>query len=189
VTRLGALTEDALDDAGRALWAQVTASRGDRAVNADGSLLGPFNAWLHAPALGARLTDLGTALRFEGTLEARLRELAIITVAAHHRVEFEWWAHSRMARRAGLASELVDAIGRGEAPPIARDDERAVYDVAAQLLADARIDDAAFAAAHAALGDAGLVELVALCGYYTTVSFTLNAFGVPLPEGVAPIWA
>jgi hypothetical protein len=33
-----------------------------------------------------------------------------------------------------------------------------------------------------------MVDLVALCGYYTLVSFTLNAFAVPLPPGAEPVW-
>jgi hypothetical protein len=37
-------------------------------------------------------------------------------------------------------------------------------------------------------GDAGIVELVLLCGYYTLVSFLLNAFALPLPPGAAPQW-
>ena len=45
-----------------------------------------------------------------------------------------------------------------------------------------------FPLAKGLLGERGLVELVSLCGYYTLVSFTLNAFAVPLPDGVAPKW-
>jgi hypothetical protein len=45
-----------------------------------------------------------------------------------------------------------------------------------------------YAAAQQLLGDAGMVELVSLCGYYTLVSFLLNAFTVPLPPGAAPAW-
>ena len=44
-------------------------------------------------------------------------------------------------------------------------------------------------AAHRFLGDAGMVELVSLCGYYTLVSFLLNAFAVPLPPDATPMWA
>ena len=34
-----------------------------------------------------------------------------------------------------------------------------------------------------------MVELVSLCGYYTIVSFLLNAFAVPLPPDALPMWA
>jgi 4-carboxymuconolactone decarboxylase len=36
---------------------------------------------------------------------------------------------------------------------------------------------------HEFIGDAGMVELVGILGYYVMVSMTLNAFRMPLPEG------
>jgi 4-carboxymuconolactone decarboxylase len=93
-----------------------------------------------------------------------------------------------MAREHGVPGEVVDAIGRGADPPFEADDERVVYTVARQLTADGQLDQDAFAAAQRLLGDAGVVELVSLCGYYTLVSFLLNAFTVPLPPGAAATW-
>jgi 4-carboxymuconolactone decarboxylase len=84
---------------------------------------------------------------------------------------------------------VVDAIGRGEDPPFEADDERAVWAAARQLSSAGRLDQGTYDAAHAFLGDAGMVELVSLCGYYTLISFLLNAFDVPLPTGAAPMWA
>ena len=93
------------------------------------------------------------------------------------------------ATRASVAAAVVDAIGRGEDPPFEADDERAVYMVARQLSHSGRLDQETYDAAHRVLGDAGMVELVSLCGYYTLVSFLLNAFAVPLPPDAAPMWA
>jgi 4-carboxymuconolactone decarboxylase len=93
-----------------------------------------------------------------------------------------------MARAHGVADAVVDAIGRGEDPPFEADDERAIYAVARQLSLCGRLDQEVYDAAHRYLGDAGMVELVSLCGYYTLISFLLNAFAVPLPPGAAPMW-
>jgi 4-carboxymuconolactone decarboxylase len=93
-----------------------------------------------------------------------------------------------MARRHGVPDAVVDAIGRGEDPPFQADDERTVYALARELSETGRVGQDAYAAAQRLLGDAGLVELVSLCGYYTLVSFLLNAFDVPLPPGVPPMW-
>ncbi len=57
-----------------------------------GALTGPFNAFVQAPDVGRHLTSLGQVLRFETSIERRLPELAIITVGAHWKAEFEWWA-------------------------------------------------------------------------------------------------
>ena len=186
MSRLPFLPRASLTDAGQTLWDGIVETRGDAAVNEAGGLIGPFNAWVTAPGVGARLSELGATLRFRTSIERRLLEVAIITTGAHWKAEFEWWAHSRMAREHGVSNEVIEAIREGDPPPFARDDERVVYDVAHQLATNGRLQADAYAAAHDLLGDEGMVELVSLCGYYALVSFTLNAFEVALPPGVAP---
>ena len=188
MSRLPYLQRDQLDDRGRRVWDALTESRGAAVVNDEGGLIGPFNAWVHASDAGAVLSELGAALRFRTSIDRRLLELAIITVGARWKAEFEWWAHTRMAREQGLTDGVIEAIGRGETPPFDREDERIVYAAARQLVIDGRLEQAVYDDAHRLLGDRGMVELVSLCGYYTLVSFTLNAFDVPLPEGVARQW-
>jgi 4-carboxymuconolactone decarboxylase len=184
--RLPMPTRDALDESGQAVWDSITASRGTITTE-QGTLMGPFNAWVLAPGIGGRLAELGAALRFESSIERRLLEVAIITVGAHWKAEFEWWAHSRMALQHGVAPEAVEAIAAGRTPTLP-DDERIVHAVARQLTDDGHVDDETYHAAHALLGDRGIVELITLCGYYSLVSFTLNAFEVPLPPGNQPVW-
>ena len=57
-----------------------------------------------------------------------------------------------------------------------------------QLTETGRLDTVAYDAAQQLFGDAGIVELVSLCGYYTLVSFLLGAFAVPLPPGAPLMW-
>jgi 4-carboxymuconolactone decarboxylase len=187
MTRLPYLRRDELDDAALAVWDALVGTRGRDVVNDEGGLVGPFNAWVHAPGAGARLAALGAVLRFGTSIDRRLLELAIIVVGAHWKAEFEWWAHARLAREQGVADATVAAIGRGETPSFEADDETIVYASATQLVSGG-VDDATYGSALGLLGHQGLVELVSLCGYYTMVSFTLNAFAVPLPPGVAPAW-
>ena len=189
MSRLPFLPREALGPDGARLWDGIVETRGATATNDAGGLIGPFNAWVTAPGVGARLSSLGATLRFETSIDRRLLEVAIITTGAHWKAEFEWWAHSRMAREHGVSDEVVDAIGRGEDPPFAQDDERVVYEVARQLSSTGRVDDTTYAAACGLLGDNGMVELVSLCGYYVLVSFTLNAFEVGLPPGVTPAFS
>ena len=184
--RLPLQTRDSLGDDGKRVWDSVTGTRGT-IVTDEGGLMGPFNAWVTAPGIGGRLAELGATLRFASSIERRLLEVAIITVGARWQAEFEWWAHSRMALRHGVSQDAVDAIARGATPPLL-DDERVVHEVARQLVDDGRVDRATYDAAHELLGDRGIVELVTLCGYYTLVSFTLNAFDVGLPPGEEPTW-
>jgi 4-carboxymuconolactone decarboxylase len=188
VSRLPPLRRDQLDERGQSVWDTITDTRGARAVTQDGGLAGPFNAMVHAPAVGARVVDLGTVLRVGTSIDRRLIELAIITVGAHWRAEYEWWAHARWAREYGVAQDTIDAVGRGQVPPFDRDDERIVHSLASQLVASGRIDRSTYDESRELLGDQGLVELLSLCGYYSLVSFVLNGFEVPLPPGVPPHW-
>jgi 4-carboxymuconolactone decarboxylase len=188
MSRLPYLRYDDAGADGQRVWDGVVGSRGGEVVNEQGGLIGPFNAFVHAPDVGRRLSSLGATLRFGTSIDRRLSEIAIITVGARWKAEFEWWAHSAMAREHGVPGAVVDAIGRGDDPPFEAEDERAVYAVARQLTDDGRLDQDAYQAAKRLLGDAGLVELVSLCGYYTLISYLLNAFDVPLPPGAVPAW-
>jgi 4-carboxymuconolactone decarboxylase len=188
VGRLHNLRRDELDPAGQDVWDRIVGTRSEQLVDADGTLVGPFNAFVRAPDVGRRLASLGAVLRFGTSIERRLSEVAIITVGAAWKAEFEWWAHARMAREHGVPDAVVDAIGRGDQPPFTADDERTVYSVARELAASGQISQASYAAARDLLGEQGMVELVSLCGYYTLISYLLNAFDVSLPPGAQPLW-
>ena len=189
MSRIPYVRRDELGPEGQRLWDSIVNGRGDQVLTADGALAGPFNALVTAPDAGRRVSALGATLRFGTSIERRLSEVAIITIGARWQAEYEWWAHARMAREHGVADAAVDAIGRGEDPPFEADDERAVYLVARQLGDAGRLDQETYDAVHRILGDAGMVELVSLCGTRMPVSFLLNAFTVPLPPDALPMWA
>ena len=188
MSRLRDLRRDELDPAAQDVWDKVVGTRGAELVNSSGALIGPFNAFVHAPDIGRRLSSLGAAVRFGTSIERRLTEVAIITVGSRWKAEFEWWAHARMATQHGVSEAVVEAIGRGEEPPFVNDDERVVYTVAHELTEDGQLSQDSYDRAHELLGDAGMVELVSLCGYYTLISYLLNAFAVPVPPGAEPMW-
>jgi 4-carboxymuconolactone decarboxylase len=189
VSRLPLPDRDALDGPGRELFDRITERRDERFIAADGRVAGPDIAWVNAPAIGLRLISLARALRSEVSIDLRLIEVAIITTGAHHRAEFAWFSHAPMAREQGVSDAVIDAIREGRTPDFEQDDERIVHEVASQLASSSRIDDATYAEAQRMLGPQGMVELVELCGFYTLVSFVLNAFEVPLPLGAEPVWA
>ena len=185
--RLARPKRSQLSPEGQTVWDNVAGTRGT-VIGADGALVGPFNAWVQAPDVGRRLVGLGSTLRFGTSLDRRLLEVAIITVGAHWKAEFEWWAHARMAKDHGVSEAAIEAIAGGGRVELEREDEQIVHDVAVELVQTGSLDDATYARAAGLLDTRSLIELVSLCGYYTLVSFTLNGFEVPLPEGVTPTW-
>ncbi|MEL6983326.1 MAG: carboxymuconolactone decarboxylase family protein, partial [Actinomycetota bacterium] len=174
----------------RALWDELVASRGGAMslVGPDGALVGPFNHMVASPNLGKRMGDLGHAVRFEASVERRLQELAIVTVGAHWRSNFEFWAHARMALEQGIDRSVIDALAAGDTPNFEQADEAEVHRLASQLVATGRVEQASYDAVRDRLGEQALVDLITTVGYYSLISLTLNAHQVPMPEGEAPIW-
>ena len=177
--RFPPLEMDAMTPAQRAV-AEAIAS-GPR-----GGLRGPFQAWLRSPDLADRLQKVGEYLRFSSAVPRRLNELAILITARAWDAQYEWYAHHRMAMEAGLDPAVAAAIAEGHRPPVLRADEAVVYEFCTELRANRNVSDATLAAALELLGEQGVVDLIAVSGYYDVVSMTLNVAEVPLPDGVSP---
>jgi 4-carboxymuconolactone decarboxylase len=148
-----------------------------------GQVQGPLKVWLQSADLADRAQALGAFCRFGTSLPPRLSELAIITMGAHWRAGFEWFAHAPLAIKAGVDPAAVEAIRTGKPPKFAQADEAAVYAFAHELLTTRGVSDATYAEALARLGKKGVVELTGILGYYGLISMTIKAFEVPLPDG------
>lgn len=192
--RLPLLHPDDLDEEQRAAYEALAGGprakqSGFRLADGQGRLLGPFNAMLYSPAVGTPLQALGAAVRFRTSFTDREREIAILVVAAHHRSDFEWYAHERIGRQAGLAEDELAALRRGGDPVLADARERIVHAAARSLVRDGDLGDTLYAEAVAALGRATVVELVTLVGYYAALALQLRVFRIGVPAGEpAPGW-
>lgn len=150
-----------------------------------GKVPAPMIAWLRNPELARRGQRLGELLRYETTLEPVLSELAILVCGRHWTSHHEWTAHKKIALAAGLDPSVIDAIAARRQPAFADDRQAMVFAVSSALLATGRMGNDLHARATAMLGERGLVELVAILGYYSLVALTLNAFELGLPENRA----
>lgn len=180
---------DLTTDEQRALWDDIVDGPRRASMGVPTAELGgPFNAWLQIPSFGRIGSKMGERLRFGSLLDGRCRELVILTVGAHWRAEYEFWAHARMARTEGLPEPIIEALRTGAPPPCENDTQHLVHLVARDLLHTGRVGEELHDRATKALGYPKLTEVVALVGYYCLVSFTLNTADARLPEGESPIW-
>lgn len=154
-----------------------------------GKVEGPLRVWLQSPALAEHAQALGAFCRFGTSLPPRLSELAILVTGAYWRAGFEWHIHAPIALKAGLAPAVAEAIRVGATPEFAKADEAAVYRFARELLETRAVSDAAYRAVEAQIGATGVVELVAILGYYGLISMTIKAFQVPVPADAAEPFA
>ncbi|KAL3911125.1 MAG: hypothetical protein SGPRY_008811 [Prymnesium sp.] len=183
-----------LDEAQQALYERIVGSRlgvvGEAGLfDQAGGLRGPWNAQVASPALGTHLERLANAVRGDNSLPPRLFEIAILVVGAHLRSQFEWFAHEKLARAAGVEEAAFALIKSGADASalegILRGDEVAVYKLTLELMETKRVSDATYALTKQALGgdDRKMVDLCFTIGCYMAVSSTLNMFEVSIPQG------
>ena len=162
-------------------WAKES---GFKAETADGKLLGPFNAMVYSPELGAAQLAYLQKEREATCLEARTREVVILTVGAVFQSEYELYAHRAVAAKAGLVAEDIEALATGQEPGAETKltaNEVTAFRFVRAVAKDHRASPELYAEALKAFGHKGLVDMLHLAGIYMTVSTTLNAFAVPVP--------
>src|SRR5213593_3440452 len=137
----------------------------DSIVASRGALQGPFTMFLHSPELAGRLAHLGAYVRFEGSLDMRVRVLAAMTVARELEAMYVWGAQTGGARKLGVPDSTIDAIRANHSRGIPADDA-AIVDATRQLMRQHRLDQATFKALQSRFGNSGLIELTGTIGYY-----------------------
>ncbi len=151
-----------------------------------GGVRGPFIALLHNPALAERVQALGEHLRFGTGLPDRLVEIAVLVAARRWNCEYEWFAHEKLARKAGVPEAVIAAIAKAERPGGMSADDALVHDFCVATCRDGAPGDGDFEAVIARYDRSAALDLLALCGYYSMLAMILNAARLPLPEGAAP---
>ena len=147
------------------------------------ALGGPYNALLRSPDMARRAFDFLDYLRFRTSVNKRLNEFAILIQARISNAQYEWWAHERIARKAGLSDAIMRDLQQCKRPTHMQADERLVYDYCVQLSLNHRVPDALWQEAVAAMGEQAVVDLTVLSGTYVMVSMLLNATQVGIPDG------
>ena len=159
-----------------------------RKARADGALGGPFDPWMTNAELFHRLTGLGGMLWTRTSLDRGLVELAICVTGKFWEANVEWVAHAPRAVEFGVAQSVLDDVLAGRRPTSGRPEDALVYDLCQTMHATHALPRPLYDAGVATFGERGLAELMAVIGYYTLVSMTLNAFEVQVGPGQQPVF-
>ena len=119
------------------------------------------------------------------TLAVRQRELLLMRIGVLCRSEYEWAAHSRLGRRAGMTDADVDRIVAG--PDTAGGDpiETAMLRATDELYRDDVISESTWATLAKTLNTKQLLDLLVAVGGYRGVSMAINSAGVQLDANMA----
>jgi 4-carboxymuconolactone decarboxylase len=177
MARLGNVTREELNPEDQKYYASIAGSRG--------SVRGPFGVLLHSPDLAARVADTGASVRFNLDLPESLKETVIITTAREIKNQYEFAAHARLARQAGVSDATIAAIANGTAPAGLSGEAALLVAYTRELLQHHKVSDTTYNAVKDKYGVSRTVEITALIGHYLLVGQILAAFEVDLPEGAS----
>lgn len=131
------------------------------------------------PALAAFL-GMSRYVRAESSLDAGLRELAVLATAHELGQVYEVAHHTEGAARAGVPPEKVAAVATGGALGILTPAERAAVDFAQQAARTRSCDDATFQRLQSLFSTEEIVDLVLTTGWYHLCAVVLGSLRVEL---------
>jgi len=100
----------------------------------DGALMGPWNPWLHEPAIGKAIWDLTLAMTANASLPDNVRQIAILVVGARFDAAYELYAHIAVAEREGMKPERLATLVADLKPVDLAPDESVAFDVSYALV-------------------------------------------------------
>ena len=186
--RLKNLSRSDLEDGNKRVYDSIVNSERGVGTLSDGSLPGPFNAWMHTDhAMAESLDNVGIAVRKNtSNVSSQMKELAICTIACHFKCNVELWAHSKTAEKAGISAKIIESLYKGATPQF--DDsidgleQSMSYKLTKEYLSRYRVSDSTYEEALEVVGSVkGMVELVLVIGHYVGLAAQLNILRVPNP--------
>jgi alkylhydroperoxidase family enzyme len=156
----------------------------DRIVEILGRVGGPFGVLMYSPGLAQKVCEAGAQVRLGSSLKPVERELAIIATSREKDAAYEWAAHVRAGRTAGMKEETIDVVrSRGDSSKLDQD-ERDIVEFVRQLLRTNRVEQSFFDDLINRHGIRWLVEIAATVGQYQYIAAINNTFDLqPAPDG------
>ncbi|QKG24431.1 carboxymuconolactone decarboxylase family protein [Actinomadura verrucosospora] len=137
-----------------------------------------FRTLHRAPELASRMRVLGAGLLAHGRLPARDREIVIGRTCARAGCSYEWGVHVAVfGEAAGLTARQVEATVTGDPEPWT-ERERALVRAVDELHDSAGIAPETWERLAGHYGEAELLELLVLAGWYRAISQLINALEI-----------
>ena len=137
---------------------------------------GPFSVLMHSPGLAQKVMAAGAQVRLGSTLSQVERELAILAVSREKDARYEWAAHVKVGRTAGMREEAIEAVRNREDVSGLEADERDIVTFVRQLLQTNKVEQKLFDGLVARHSERWVVELAATVGQYQYISAINNTF-------------
>ena len=163
------------ENAAPAIAALVAKIRGARG----GRLHVFYQALLHTPALASAWFDFNNTVRFQTSLDDRLRELVIMRVAALTGCDYVWKVHeTQYAAPAGVTPQQVEALRDWRKSGVYGGKESALLAYVDAMTRDVAVPDAIFDGMRKHFSEREILELTVLIGAYNMQTRLLMALDI-----------
>jgi 4-carboxymuconolactone decarboxylase len=145
-----------------------------------GLVPGPHKIWLANPKLSKAIVATGAYFQTDSSLSKAEIEIVTNVINGRWLAVYGIYEHEKIGvQLGGLEPQKVEALISGL--PTSFDDPRQqiVYELASALVQPRVVSVGLYHRAKEAIGDAGIVDVTVLMGWFTSVSLTLAAFDVP----------
>ncbi len=162
------------------LYNAIRDRRGGKLLNLDRMLL-------NSPEFARGWNTMFGAIRGKLAVSPKLRELAIMTIGAMNKADYEWQAHAPFFLSAGGTQKQLDTIKKGVPDAIKNtklfdEPERATLSLTYEMTRNVTVTKATMAKIRSFLPTQQVVELIGTIAGYSMVSRFLIATGIDLEE-------
>jgi 4-carboxymuconolactone decarboxylase len=145
-----------------------------------GQVTGPHKIWLANPKLSKTIVPTGKCYQTESSLTKAEIEVATNVINGRWLAAYSNFEHETISEEQGhLASASVKALIAGLPASFEDPRQQIVYELALTLADPRVVPTGMYQRAKDLLGEAGIVDVTVLMGWFTAVSLTLMAFDVP----------
>lgn len=145
-----------------------------------GQVPGPHKIWVSNPKLSQTIVPTGAYYQTESSLTKAEIEIATSVINGRWLAAYSNYEHEIIGEQQGhLPADKMQAIISGMPTSFENPRQQIVYELAVTLAAPRVVPTGMYQRAKSLLGDAGIVDVTVLMGWFTAVSFTLMAFDVP----------
>jgi len=156
----------------------------EKLISKRGRIDGMYRTMLHHPDLLEKVSALGTFFRFgDSVLPDEVRELVILHLAEKLQASYEWVKHAGPAREAGISEAIIQAMHQGNHPGSLSEVQAAALTTADHTLALESVPASVQEVLTTVFGMEGVLEVVALVGFYRMIAGVIFCFDVSLPPG------
>jgi 4-carboxymuconolactone decarboxylase len=181
--RMPDIPADKLTDEQKKVIAEFATARGNER---GGNLFGPYVALGRSPEVLRYTEQLGNYLQYKSVLPPKIRQFIMAITARQWSQEYMWGVHCPQTLKNGVSVDTVKALAEGRRPTGMTEDEAVTYDFLDELHRNQSVSDKTYASALSKFGEQGIIDMIGLNGYYTSIAMVLNATRHPVNPGAKP---